>query len=383
MARREAYHRATDPTKLRAQPGCRPGHHWRRKRPQEARRGRPDLSNAALVAAVGGAHRHRYRKWSEADEATREELRRRAWSFHDTQRRRTWALPTWCTDDLASRRWWVVLALLVDCYRSGSVGLLVSFEEAAVLFGCSRRTWARWRDAMEECGLLRALPTWGESSEDRGRDRGRNLYQPGPKLLDAAGVGILESTGGSWPQEATRRKHAAQAREEARGHRRAKLGKVWDANEKARQRPQEAHSEAAPEPEPAAKPAAPKGNSDRSAKTAPHAPRKSLRDCALRGRDGAGPSARPVQGVSPPRGGATPRPATPPPTDDAPTPGDDCGHPPSFASAQGAPRVPTGPGDQRGQRERGREPEHDREPPGSFALRWQTARGKAGEPLGP
>jgi hypothetical protein len=205
------------------------------------------LTNAQLVAAVAGADAHRGRAFSSVDARTLAELESRTWGFFQCQERRSWCVPTWLDPDAVPRRFWVVAALLVDCYRAGACGLLLSYEEAAALLGCSRRTWARWVAWLEAAGYLRRVPTWHEStSKGRGRDRGRNLYQPGPELLAMAGCGILQGTDPENKRaEGYRSRAARTARERARDARRRRLGEIWTAQESARQRP-EAETEAAP-----------------------------------------------------------------------------------------------------------------------------------------
>jgi hypothetical protein len=172
----------------------------------------------------------------------------RAWSFESIQQRRTiGGAPTWLHAGIAPARFWPVLGLLVDAYRSGALGVLVSYEEMGALFGKSRATWKRWRRELLGLGLMRQIGTCSNASEaGRARDNGRNLYQAGPELLAIAGEGVNEGTGGTKAQEEFRRRCAGQARARARRARAAVHFEEWKRQQA--QRPA-GLPESTPEPE--------------------------------------------------------------------------------------------------------------------------------------
>jgi len=191
------------------------------------------MAGPALVAALAGVLTHRKREWSERDEEVIDAVEARSWSFEDVQARRTiGGAPTWLHSGHAERRHHQCLGMLVDAYRSGALGVLVSYEEMAALLSISRATWKRWRRELLAAGLMRQLATCSNTSTaGRARDNGRNLYQAGAALLAIAGEGTKENTGGTEAQEAFRRRCAGQARSQARRFRR---GQQFDAQREQR-----------------------------------------------------------------------------------------------------------------------------------------------------
>lgn len=220
---------------------------------------RPDLTNEGVLRALRGTHLHGGRRWSENDQRTMAEVDARSWRWLELGQRRFLSVPAWITPDVADRRYHLFLGLLVAAYRTGALGLLISYEEGAAFFGCSRRTWARWVKRMLEVGLIRVLPTWVDSSSDgRGRDRGRNLYQLGPELLEMAGEGLMEGKGDGAIRR-LRLRVAGKLRKDAKRRRREALGSTWAAQRAAREEERE-------------QAAAPLDPPNPSATLAPHSP---------------------------------------------------------------------------------------------------------------
>ena len=207
-----------------------PPGNWRRASAgKDGTKGRPDLSTEQILRALVGTHKHRGRVWSANDRSTYDEVLHRSWRWLELQQRRFLTVPTWITPDVLHPRFWPFVGALVAAYRAGALGVLLSYEEGAAYFGVSRRTWARWVAYLTEAGLIRLMPTWLESSSDgRGRDRGRNLYQLGPELEKLAGDGLLEGLG-EGALRSFRNRMARAARKKAKRRRYDRLSQVWSS----------------------------------------------------------------------------------------------------------------------------------------------------------
>lgn len=252
---------------------------WRRASAgKDGKIGRPELSTEQILRALVGTHAHRGRVWSTNDQETHDEVGHRSWRWLELQQRRFNQIPGWLSPAIAHARFWPLLGMLVASYRAGAIGVLLSYEEGAAYFGISRRTWARWVKQLSEAGLVRIVPTWLEaSSEGRGRDRGRNLYQVGAELERVAGPGLMEGLGeGSLKR--WRGRMAAAARKKAKRARHDALTVAWAAQREV----DAAEPATAPEPSQAASEggaqeavrsaAGSQENSKGSAILAPHSP---------------------------------------------------------------------------------------------------------------
>lgn len=217
--------------------------------------GRPELAPAQVLAAAASVDAHAGRRgpggrpWTPTDTATMVELDARSWTVAELGQRRVVAVPAWLGDmevtradgttgPLVPRRrgggMVEFVASVLQAQRSGALGLLLSYEEAAALARVSVRTWARWVAELQAIGVLRVMHTWAQAPVERAggreRDQRRNLYRVGPTLEAVAGPALDEGRPGQTP--AVRRWTVAAGtalRRRAAEHRRSRTGEAWAA----------------------------------------------------------------------------------------------------------------------------------------------------------
>ncbi len=225
--------------------GIRPGARYRRRGCANVEHDGENMSalrTEVVLARARGVALHSARRWTERDTAIMTEFEARCWTWCEGQNLRGLSLPMWLVRPEVDRKHLLILMHVLNAYRHGACGLLLSYEEAVALgLSTSRTTW--WRDvkALEADGLIVRDNTWREAPVDKGgrpREYARVLYQPGSRLFDLAGgepgalEGLHEDNDGRDydDRKAERQRRAesgAHARREARVARRAKLHLVW------------------------------------------------------------------------------------------------------------------------------------------------------------
>lgn len=154
-------------------------------------------SNVDLGNALAWIHARRGAVMSDADKATMREVEDRSWGYAECSAAHIRAIPTWLVDQLPKRRgggYRDFLGLILSSYRSGALGLMLSYAEAMELTQiASESTWRRWSAEMEDLGFIRIVQTWREDpTGDRPRIFGELHYRIGPALEDLGGEAILE-----------------------------------------------------------------------------------------------------------------------------------------------------------------------------------------------
>ena len=76
--------------------------------------------------------------WDSTQAHALAELKRRAWNSFDVERRTTVRVPLWFHKRTIPARFWHFMALLVDAYREGSAGVMVSFSDLASIVEIGR-----------------------------------------------------------------------------------------------------------------------------------------------------------------------------------------------------------------------------------------------------
>lgn len=168
---------------------------------------RPKVTNTQLVDAVQWMHKRRGVAWSSSDDATRDELKARAWGKKQAIDCTRDSIPRWVAGLLPGRRYASarLVALVLAAHRASSPGCLISYTEVAGVFDVSPRTAQRWAHALEADGLLELIQTWKANPKaardgEGPRSWDKMLYRPGPKLREAAGLGMLEGAKGLSPK---------------------------------------------------------------------------------------------------------------------------------------------------------------------------------------
>ena len=190
--------------------------------------------NRALASAAEGVRRFagRFRVWRENDTRVMDRLRKACWGPYELDRQRSLDCPRWAepmleTITATGRRmhraqWTLVLGAVSRACRY-SQGLCLSAEEAAAQFGCSRRTWVRWRGELEHRGILRVSRTYVGTCGETGRHCERNVYTWGPLARSHARGAMGEGL------DSRARRFAIAARKRARSHRRERLRTIYKA----------------------------------------------------------------------------------------------------------------------------------------------------------
>ena len=144
-----------------------------------------ERSNLDLLNAVIFQHLRRGARMTPVDRQTLAELDQRAWGYRECEASHLRAVPSWLADQLPSRRsagYQDFLGLVLSAYRSGAVGVWMSYAECmAICRVQSEATWRRWTQEMEDLGLIRIQQTWVPDDSDSGRSRvfGKLLYRIG------------------------------------------------------------------------------------------------------------------------------------------------------------------------------------------------------------
>lgn len=203
---------------------------WARR---DARRPHADWSTRTTLDAAEWQHAHRGAAWSDASQATYDELSARSMRFDDCLRLQSYTMPCWLRLCLPGRRlagYGSFVAMLIAAYRRGAAGCLLSYCEGMALTECrSQSTWRAWCEEWEALGLVSIVHTWRQDPTcKRPRVHDRLHYRIGPALERMALALLDGAEPGSIPLGAIR-SAAARMRKRSQRCLRANKRELWSA----------------------------------------------------------------------------------------------------------------------------------------------------------
>lgn len=203
---------------------------WSRR---EARRPHEEWTTRQTLDAVEWQHAHRGAAWTDASQATYDELAARSMVFDDLLRLQSYTAPCWLSHCIPSRRlagYGNFISLVIAAYRRGAAGVLASYAEGMAIVGCrSQSTWRTWCEEWEALGLVTITHTWRrDPTGKRPRVHDRLHYRIGP-TLERMALALLDGANpGSIPLGAIRSAAARMRKRSQRISRRTKA-EIWEA----------------------------------------------------------------------------------------------------------------------------------------------------------
>lgn len=202
------------------------------------KRGRPHVSGDALLESLQWLNARSGAAWSEKDAEVMTEVKARAWQANELERQAVHHTPTWLRAMLPGRSSTGVVmfvAAVLQSYRSGALGVMVSYDELGAIYGLNERTFRRWVRKLADTGILEVVKTWGPKPNTDQRGWRKHLYRPGPALAKEAGLGLLENA----PElsETTQKLagyHGRAARRRVRERSRGARDQAWKARDAQR-----------------------------------------------------------------------------------------------------------------------------------------------------
>jgi len=207
-------------------------------RPLARRTATADAPATLLLERLLWVHSRRGCSWHTSETDIMDQVKARTWQFTELRASTHENAPIWLTELVPGRYRARVsmLSRVLAAHRAGMLGVLVSLAEWSAVLDVSESTAYRWGRDLEREGLLERVQCWQEAPDhcDRKRAYWKILYRPGPKMREAAGLGMVEGAAGLREAEAAMARRCArvaraQARARMSARRREKVSRRFES----------------------------------------------------------------------------------------------------------------------------------------------------------